>query len=368
MEVNPNFFIVKISKELQKKKRTKMTISTQGYLGIKYSQQEDKRGFMVLTVEEGSPAFNAGFKEKDIITAINGKKVENFTQMIEFVTQHPPGAEITISYINALSVYAEVSTKTVFLGEKPLYLEIPEGSQDMRFNLQFGEIVKVGAKAAIAFPEALLNDTLLFHHAVEYKERSANDATFNDWHLLEDDDNFEYRFVHAETESLGVWKIKEKEISKAIIPFPTYIFCHPTWKKASMQMKNGVWLPDEWEISKEEMEQRLDDLKSQIAELNTNTIMQQSDNEDNYQMKDQIKAAIDSINKERRLLTKKMHQKKLVEATVLYVNPKTNEQFMSEVNRGDKLICDYFTLYPLDVFGAHYALARPNFIELLIKN
>ncbi len=367
MKLNPNFFVIRISKELQDAKRKKMTISTTGYLGIKYSMTENDKGFLVIDTQEDSPARRAGFKNGDIITAINGAKVENFESMIDHVSKNPPGAAIRISFINSLSIDGSITIREVVLGERPLVLDIPVTSQDMRFNLQFGEIVMIGRKAGQIFPEAEMGDNLIVHHTVEYKERAENDMNWNDWHLIEEDDKFEYRLVHASKEVLGVWKMKEEDTAKAIIPYPDFVFCHPSFKKAEFQMQNGVWVPDAWETALEENTDKLDELKARIEELNALGVMKQQDNDSNYKEKDQIKKTIDSINDERRSITRKMHQKHLVEAKVVFINQKTNEQYLSDLEPGDVILQDYFTLYPLDIYGTHYVLARPNYIDLIIK-
>ncbi len=123
-----------------------------------------------------------------------------------------------------------------------------------------------------------------------------------------------------------------------------------------------------WELSKEEIEVKLEDLKNQVMEMNTSTVMGQGDSEENYKIKGQMKAAIDALDKERRKLSLQMNQAKMVEATVLYVNPLTNEKYLCDLAAGDKVVSDYFTLYPLDVFGTHYVLARPQMIYMYQKN
>lgn len=368
MKINKDFFVIKISKQLQNSKRNKMTVSTMGYLGIQYSEEKSEKGFFVTSTQEGSPAFEAGFKFGDIITAINNKSITTHTELVDLVTQYKPGETITISFINSFSINDQVSNKKVQLGERPLVLDVPAGSQDMRFNLQFGEIIMIGENAAKIFPEAVLGHNLLIHHSVEYKERAEGDKNWNDWHLIESDQNFEYRLVHAEKEVLGVWDMNESDISKSVIPFKDFIFCHSSYVKSEFQFINGVWQPMVWEKSFDELTEQLDELKAQIEELNTDSVMKQMDNEENYKQKGFIKKAIDSINKERADITRKMHQKRLVEVNVIFVNQLTNTEYSCLIEPGDKILVDYFTLYPLDIYGTHYVLVRPNHSEALIKN
>lgn len=366
-----NFFLVKISKTLQNEKRKMIETSELGYLGVKYSEpQEGAKGVRVLFVEKDSAAYNVGFIEGDVITSINGEEVDTFQKMVDLVSKHPPGTTIEVGYISQLT--GQPATKSPVLGSFRLNLQRGDDQVDMRFNLQFGEIVAIGTKAAELFPEPDLGDYLIFHHSVEYKERASGDKNHNDWHLIdkikEEDDEYEYRVVHVEKEVFGVFKPNEAP-EEAIIPYPTHIFCHTNIRKASMQRNNesGLWLPDSWEKSMEDYTQQLEDLQFQIQEMNTNSIMRQVDNEENYKQKDQIRRAIDKINRERRVITKKMHQKKLFDLTVLFINPKTNEEMRSDIEPGDKIMVDYGWIYPLDFFGNHYALARVGYIEAVIK-
>lgn len=366
MQINPEFFLIKISKELQAQKRKKMTISSVGYLGIKYAKQLTEKGVIIEGTQENSPARAAGFVNGDIITSINDTVVTSQDTMSAIVTKVPPKQTIKITYIPKLNSSTQ-STKYVQLAERPLSLDIPTSSQDMRFNLQFGEVVMIGTNALKHFPPVEMGDTLIVHHTVEYKERAEGDMNWNDWHLMEDNEHFEYRYVQASKEVLGVWKIKETDLAKAIIPFPGYVFCHPNYTKSEWQKKNGVWLPDSWEKSMEEYNDQLDDLAARITELNALEVMKQKDSEANYKEKANIKATIDGINIERRNITRKMHQKHMVETKVIFVNPITNDQFLSDIQPGDTLVSDYFLLYPLDLFGTHYALVRPKFIDFIIK-
>lgn len=374
------FFLVKISKTLQNEKRKIIETSEIGYLGIKYSEPpEGQTGVTVLFADKESPAFKAGFKSGDLIKTINGSEVTDFNKMIDLVSKHPPGTEIEVGYVNSLSINGEVSTKKVVLGSFSLNLQRGDDQIDMRYNLQFGEIVAIGSKATEVFPEPELGDYLIFHHSVEYKERAHGDKNHNDWHLVgktkEEDDDYEYRVVHCEKEVFGVFK-PNLPAEDAIIPFPTFIFCHPNVRKASMQKSiiKGVdgkeielWAPDSWEKSMEDYTQQLEELQFQVQEMNTNSIMKEVDNESNYKKKDEIRKAIDKIARERREITKKMHQKRLFDLTVLFINPKTNEELGENIERGDAIMVDFGLIYPLDFFGNHYALARVGHIEALIK-
>jgi serine protease Do len=56
-------------------------------------------GCILERVSEDSPAFKAGLKVGDIITMLNGQKVEDSSSFVELVTDTKPGDEITLEYI-----------------------------------------------------------------------------------------------------------------------------------------------------------------------------------------------------------------------------------------------------------------------------
>ena len=65
------------------------------------------KGVFVAKVNEGTSAAEAGLKEKDVIIAIDGKKVSNVAQLQEQVALNRPGDEIEVTFIR------EGKTKTV---------------------------------------------------------------------------------------------------------------------------------------------------------------------------------------------------------------------------------------------------------------
>src|SRR5215475_7882160 len=56
-------------------------------------------GVIVSTVEQGSPAERAGLKQGDVITVINGVKIENDNGLRNLVASTGPGAEVTITIL-----------------------------------------------------------------------------------------------------------------------------------------------------------------------------------------------------------------------------------------------------------------------------
>lgn len=369
MKPNRQYFIVKINKEQQKLKREKIILGGSGYLGVRYSEQDYKGpGVLISGSEKDGPAYKAGFKAGDIIFSVNGQNVNTFEELVEEVAKYKPGEEIFLSCKNSLLITNDPQTKPVKLGEKKLELENPEQLRDMRHNLQFGELLDMGSDAAVSFPHAKKGDILLFHHSVEYKPRTENDNFYNDYHLIDHDKKGnEIRIVDYEYEVLGVLKMKPKP---HIIPHPRWVFCHYQIQKASIQMdsKTGLWLPDQWHQTVEELNDKLEELKARIQEITSSTIMKERESESNYKELSLIRETVKLINQERKRLTKKIHSPRLVDVTVLFYNKESTAKLGYDLVAGDKVICDFHSLYPLDIMGVCYSLARVGSIEGVIFN
>jgi serine protease Do len=76
---------------------------------------EPGTGALITEVQPGTPASKAGLKEYDLITMVNGKKVENMQDLRLRVASMPPGTKV------ALQVIRERKTLEInaLLGEKP---------------------------------------------------------------------------------------------------------------------------------------------------------------------------------------------------------------------------------------------------------
>lgn len=57
-----------------------------------------KQGLYVMEVVDQSAAMEAGLKEGDVITAINGQPTHNSSQLVEQMSQRSPGDRITLTY------------------------------------------------------------------------------------------------------------------------------------------------------------------------------------------------------------------------------------------------------------------------------
>ena len=114
-------------------------------------------GIYVAKVTEESAAEEAGLKEGDVITAIDGKEVNKMADLQEYLAKKRPGDKVSISYLRD----KKKSTKTVTLKNeqgntqvvKKADLDVLGGNfraitdnQKQQFNLGYGlEVLKVNA-------------------------------------------------------------------------------------------------------------------------------------------------------------------------------------------------------------------------------
>jgi serine protease Do len=73
--------------------------NSRGRLGIKAQETEDGKGVKVLDVDDDSPADKAGLKEGDIITELDGKKVDNVDVLRDAAQKAMEKKSFKISYI-----------------------------------------------------------------------------------------------------------------------------------------------------------------------------------------------------------------------------------------------------------------------------
>ena len=114
---------VNIVKKLLPQLKTKGRI-IHGYLGVGINTIDDRmvkefklksdQGVIVLKIEPGSPAARAGLHEYDIITAVNGKEVNDARDLTNTVAETAVGNSLTLSVIRdgkSLTIKAKVAER-----------------------------------------------------------------------------------------------------------------------------------------------------------------------------------------------------------------------------------------------------------------
>jgi serine protease Do len=113
---------------------------SRGYIGVtlqalspELAQQfglKDTHGAAVTDVSPGGPGEKAGLKTGDVITAINGAKVQDSNELTLAVTQHAPGETVTLDVVRN----GQSQKVTVTLGQRPTGLEWAEGKRGQGNN------------------------------------------------------------------------------------------------------------------------------------------------------------------------------------------------------------------------------------------
>ena len=85
------------------------------YLGLSSGEQPDTPGAVVGTVNPGAPAFKAGIRQGDVITAFDGKAIRNPSELSLAVLTKAPGDKVTIE----LKRGGDTRKVTVELGNRP---------------------------------------------------------------------------------------------------------------------------------------------------------------------------------------------------------------------------------------------------------
>lgn len=130
-----------------------------GFLGISQknlteSQKEDNKidaGVTVIDVVDGSPADKAGLRENDIITEIDGDKIEGTGELYRSIRAHKPGDKISIAYIRdgklgKVDVELGESDQDYFLGSLDYRDFVPKLKVDNKLFFQDTEDLKEDLK------------------------------------------------------------------------------------------------------------------------------------------------------------------------------------------------------------------------------
>jgi len=95
------------------------------YLGIRMTDLNDQlrtelgvgssvKGAVVVEAMSGTPAASAGLASKDIVTSLNGTKVESANSLQDLIAEHKVGEKVTLSVIRSgkqLTLYATLQAK-----------------------------------------------------------------------------------------------------------------------------------------------------------------------------------------------------------------------------------------------------------------
>lgn len=235
---------------------------------------------------------------------------------------------------------------------------IPDTQVFMMYNVQAGEIVGIGKKAADYFPEAKVGDTLLCHHFVQgLNERDARED-----HLIHQDETYNYYVVtcfdfHSKSnETYGIWD------GEKIIPNKDYIFLEVPTKddpkspdeyinSAIRQTSGGILTFANWTESRETKAEKMQRLKSEIQELSKSGAQ-----------KPHIAQGIKVKEMELERLSLDLNNKSYQQYTVAAFNPDLTNSFPKLEVGGSIYALNIAAQTEIDFMNKKYIVTKINYI------
>jgi serine protease Do len=90
----------------------------------------DGQGVIILEINEGGPADRAGLRVEDIVTTIDGRPVDNSSELQNVIARSSPGTVIELGIFRG----GRRSTKSITLGERPSLEELLASQTDGRLH------------------------------------------------------------------------------------------------------------------------------------------------------------------------------------------------------------------------------------------
>lgn len=134
-----------------------------GYLGVGLrdltpEEREElgvREGAFVASVEEDAPAFKAGIRPGDVITALDGKRVRNEVSLRDMIAEKGPNARVSIEYVRDGKTYTAQAT----LGVHPEDEKMPETKEVSKAEPKVVERLGIKVKEAPRDTRARSNQT-----------------------------------------------------------------------------------------------------------------------------------------------------------------------------------------------------------------
>jgi chaperonin GroES len=344
---NQNSIIIK---EIKKEERTEA-----GLLLLEGTIEKPKEG---IVVSKGS---NVSFvKEGDIVQfpKMNGKKIDHegkeyiILSSRTLLAKNPPASIINEHYIlvqihkQLQKEKREMLTEKLFAAPQFIY---------MTRNLQVGPALQIGKEAAANFPEMKQGDLIVFHHTIEE----------DSWRLLrKDPDGNELRLVDNAKENMNLEVFGIINDDGTVLPDEDWIFLFtnlerfnpPTSTLEIFENTDDESLRaklDELEMELKKIKANLDNKELKFKKGEDPTRQQQQKAED-------IHKYMEDLQQQKFDITKHLNSKKLMIASIAFINPRTINSLDNAINSNSSLLVDKSILYPLDIMGSRYFLIHKS--------
>lgn len=234
--------------------------------------------------------------------------------------------------------------------------------EDMSRNIEHGEIVDIGTRAAEVFPEAKIGQILIMHHFVEGNKETRRDS------LVYEDDEFNYYVVSSYAQNgktgevYGVWD------GEKIFPHEDYIFLKKetpaiankdkdAFIEQAMELTSaGILVFKEYVEERETLTQKLDRLKTEAMHMGK---MKQTP---------ETKKAIENNEAERLAISKKMNASTFKPFHIAYCNPILNKWFNREVKENDIVFFqDTAAQTGIEFMEQTYLICKSNYIGWMLN-
>lgn len=235
--------------------------------------------------------------------------------------------------------------------EKVGNIYLPVNFTYMAYNLQYGEILQIGATAAKNYPDAKVGDIAIFHHHIEgsYEDHAPE-------YLLETMPNGdEHRLIDCNNFSSDYKIFAIIKDGGTLIPSPYFVFVSQMITPIKRKFVSDLIAGSGYEPSEDELRQKLEQLLAHQRVLDES--LQSETSVDKSQ---QIVNAIADIGRERERITQFLNSDKFVKTKVTFINPETYKELGIDI--GDEVVVTEGLLYGLEIMGNKFLVMRKDFI------
>lgn len=226
----------------------------------------------------------------------------------------------------------------------------------MKFNLQYGEVMQIGERAAKVFPDMKVGNTAIFRHTIEsddwrlmhkeFNPKYPGDYSMRDEYRIVDTSSINGREILGYINSYGTWIANDLYIyvNADVKPVETQYFT------SLLLSTDGAWKDDQAIMAKiEEMKLDQQNIKDSIVNIR-----------DPYKLEDTYKY-IGRIAQDMERLTKLIHAKKVCKGTVEIVGSQTSREL--GIKPGSTIfIDDYALMYSLNIMDKKYMLIENEYV------
>lgn len=240
-------------------------------------------------------------------------------------------------------------------------LFLPPSQVFMKQNLQRGEIVRIGERAARMLPEAQEGDTLYFHHCIEgtYENRGRHHREIATRYLLLEDEQYRYYLVPATDDLPYALGVQTKE---GFFSAPQWLWGLPAEAKDSravVKSDGGLYLFENWKQTPEELKQKTAQLEVETAWIAKSGVKNEN-----------VRQGIQAIEREREGIAAQLNKKQC--------KPFTPVHYHWQLRRDCRLhtLAGYTVHYnmigeevtTLQLEGTEYSLLKTTQVFYLSKN